>query len=74
MPLTFLIVLTAAHFENMNLVVLAVREHHGFHRCTGHQGCADFDFRAVADCQNLIDHNFLANIRSDLFYFDFFAG
>ena len=29
---------------------------------------------AVADGQNLVDHDFLANVRSNLFYFDFCAG
>ena len=28
---------------------------------------------AVADCQNLVDHDLLANVRSNLFYFNFFA-
>ena len=29
---------------------------------------------AVADCQHLVDHDFLAYVRSNLFYFNFFAG
>ena len=74
MALPFLIVLATAHFENANLVVLAMGNHHGLDRCTGHQGRANLDFCAVTDGQNLINHDFLANVRSDLFYFDFFAG
>ena len=74
MALTFLVMLATAHFENAHFVVLAMGYDHGFDRCTGHQGCADLDFCAVADSQNLVNHDFLANVRSDLFYFDFFAG
>jgi len=74
MALTFLIMLTTAHFENAHFVVLAMGNDHGFDSSTGHQGCANLDFSAVTDSQNLVNHNFLANVRSDLFYFDFFAG
>jgi octaprenyl-diphosphate synthase len=73
MPLTFLIVLATAHFKNANLVVFAMCHHRDTHRCTGHQGRADLQFCAAADCQNLIKHNLLANVRSNLFYFNFFA-
>ncbi|MNT79031.1 hypothetical protein D3C72_2183280 [compost metagenome] len=58
----------------MHFVVFAVSNHSCLHSCAGHQGCADLDVCAVADCQNLIDHNFLAYVRSNLFYFNFFAG
>ncbi|MNG30804.1 hypothetical protein D3C84_1164930 [compost metagenome] len=51
-----------------------MRQHRGRHRCAGHQGRADLDLCAVADSQNLVDHDFLANVRSNLFYFNFFAG
>jgi hypothetical protein len=74
MTLTLLVVLTTTHFENAHLVVLAMRHNGGFNSCAGHQGRAHLDFSAVADCQNLVDHDFLANVRSNLFYFDFFAG
>lgn len=73
-PLTFLIVLTTAHFKNVHFVVFAVSHDSGFHSCAGHQGCANLQFSAVADCQNLVDHNLLAYVRSNLFYFNFFAG
>ena len=42
--------------------------------CAGHQGRADLQFSAVADSQNLVNHDFLAYVRSNLFYFDFFAS
>ena len=38
------------------------------------QGSADLQIGAVADSEHLIDHDLLANIRSNLFYFDLFAG
>ena len=38
------------------------------------RGVPIFRSRAVADCQHLVDHDFLAHVRSNLFYFDFFAG
>jgi hypothetical protein len=74
MPLAFLIVLATAHFENAHFVVLAVRQHCGFDSCTGHQGCANFELCAVADGEHLVNHNLLANVRSNLFYFNFFAS
>jgi hypothetical protein len=37
-------------------------------------GGADLEFSAVADGQNLVDHDFLANVRSNLFYLDLFAS
>ena len=69
-----LVMLAPPHLEDANLVVLAVRHHSGFHSCAGHQGGADLDLAAVADCQYLVDHDFLAYVRSNLFYFNFFAG
>src|SRR5438477_10109158 len=74
MPLALLIMLATAHLEDANLVVLAVSHHSGFHSCAGHQGCADLDLAAVADGEHLVDHDFLAYVRSNLFYFNFFAG
>eukprot|EP01137_Pigoraptor_chileana_P032081 Opistho-2@20891 len=74
MALTFLIVLATAHLEDANLVVQAVRQHRDCHRCAGHQGRANLDFSAVSDSQNLVDHDFLAYVRSNLFYFNFLAG
>ena len=72
--LTFLIVLTTAHFENGDLVVFTMCHDRDTHCCAGHQGCANLQFCAASDCQNLVDHNFLAYIRSNLFYFNFFAS
>ena len=58
----------------LHLVVLAMGQHCDCHRCAGHQGCAHLEFSAVADSQNLVEHNLLAYVRSNLFYFNFFAG
>jgi hypothetical protein len=72
--LTFLIVLATAHLEDVHFVVLAMSHHGGFDCGAGHQGRADLQVCAVADCENLINHDFLANVRSNLFYFNFFAS
>ena len=45
-----------------------------FTRCARDPGRADLQFRAVADCEHLVDHDFLANVRSNLFYLDLFAS
>ena len=74
MSLTFLIVLTTTHFENAHFVVLAVRNYCDRNGRAGHQGSANLQFSAVTDSQNLIEHNLLAYVRSNLFYFNFFAG
>ncbi len=73
-PLTFLIVLATTHLENAHFVVLAVRNYCDRNGRAGHQGCANLQFSAVTDCQNFVEHNFLAYVRSNLFYFNFFAG
>jgi len=73
-PLTFLVVLTTAHLEDANLVVFAVCHHSGFDSRAGHQGRTDLEFSAVADSQNLVDDDLLAYVRSNLFYFNFFAS
>ncbi len=38
------------------------------------QGVADLQFGATADGQHLVENNFLAYVRSDLFYLDVLAG
>jgi hypothetical protein len=42
--------------------------------CTGHQGRTHLDITADADSQYLVDNNLLAYVRSNLFYFNFFAS
>lgn len=74
MALTFLIVLATTHLENAHLVVLAMSHDRGLDRCAGHQGRANLEFSAVADSQNLVDHDLLAYFRSNLFYLNFFAS
>ena len=44
------------------------------HRSAGHQRRADLDLAAASDCQNLVDHDLLAYVRSNLFYLNFFAS
>ena len=74
MTLTLLVVLATAHLEDANLVVTTVREHRDRDSCAGNQGRAHLDLAAIADSQNLVDHDLLAHFRSNLFYFDFFAS
>jgi hypothetical protein len=74
MALVLLVVLATAHLEDANLVVLAVRHDRGLDRGTGHQGSADLQVAAVSDSEHLVDRDFLADVRSNLFYFDFVAG
>ena len=66
--------LATTHLENAHFVVLAVSHHCGFHRCAGHQGGPDLELGAVTNGEHLIDDDFLANVRSNLFYFNFFAS
>jgi len=71
--LTLLVVLATAHLEDADLVVTTLRQDSCFDSCASHQGRANLEFCAGADCQNLVDHDLLANVRSNLFYFNFFA-
>ena len=74
MTLRFAIVFTTAHLEDVDLVVLALCHHSGFNTRTGNQGRPNRQIRTAADSQHLIDHDFLANVRSNLFYHYFFTG
>src|SRR5205814_1942040 len=74
MPLALLVVLATPHLEDANLVVLAVSHNGGFHSCAGHQGSTHLVRFAVDDGEHLVEHDFLAYVRSNLFYFNFFAG
>jgi len=72
--LALLIVLASTHLEDVHFVVSAMGQHRDRYRCAGNQGSADLDLGAVADSQNLVKHDLLAHIRSNLFYFNFFAS
>jgi hypothetical protein len=72
--LALLVVLATAHLEDADLLVPAMSQHRDCDRCAGNQGSAYLDFGAVADSQNLVKHDLLAHIRSNLFYFNFFAS
>src|SRR5947209_3589201 len=74
MTLALLVVLATAHLEDAHFVVQPMRHHSGFDSRTGHQGSADLVLVAVDDGEHLVDHDFLAYVRSNLFYFNFFAG
>ena len=51
-----------------------MRQDSCFDSCASHRARANLQFCAGADCQNLVDHDLLANVRSNLFYFNFFAS
>src|SRR5512139_129317 len=74
MTLPLLIVLAATHLEDTHLVVLAVGHNRGLDACAGNQGSPDLQVSAVTDSQHLVDRDLLANVRSNLFYLDLFAG
>jgi hypothetical protein len=72
--LALLVMLATTHLEDADLVVLAMGQDRGRDRRAGDQGAANPDVCAVPDSKHLVDDNLLAHIRSNLFYFDFFAG
>ena len=74
MALTFLVMFTTTHLKDAHFVVLTVSHNSGVDACAFNQGSANFQFRAASDSKNLVDHNLLANIRSNLFYLDLFAS
>src|SRR5436190_13909087 len=74
MTLPLLIMLATAHLEDAHLVMPAVCHHRGLHDCARYQGSPDLQVSAVTDSQHLVDRDLLANIRSNLFYLDLFAG
>jgi hypothetical protein len=53
--------------------VPALSEHGGLDACAGNQGSPDLQVGAVSDSQYLVDHDLLANVRSNLFYLDLLA-
>ncbi len=74
MALVLGVVLAATQFENAHLVVLAMGNHGRLHASAGHQGGANLQLSAVTNGKNLVKHDFLADVRSNLFYLDFFAS
>jgi hypothetical protein len=73
-PLALLVMLATPHLEDADLVMFAMRKDRRCNCCTGHQGSANPNFGAISDGQNLVNDNLLAYVRSNLFYFNFFAG
>ena len=73
MALALLVVLAPAHLEDADLVVAAVRQTVAMTVAPATRG-APTRCRAAADGEDLIEHDFLADVRSNLFYFNFFAG
>ena len=51
-----------------------MRQHLGHYGGAGHQGSAHLQVAAATDGEHLIEGDFLANVRSNLFYFDLLAA
>jgi hypothetical protein len=54
--------------------MLAMRKHGGLDVRTRDPGSPDLQIRTLTDGKDLFDHDFLAHVRSYLFYLDLFAG
>ncbi len=74
MALALLVVLATTQLEDAHLVVLAMSHHGGLDARARNQGSPDLQVAAVSDSQHLVDHDLLANFRSNLFYLDLFAS
>jgi hypothetical protein len=74
MPLVLLVVLAAAHLEDLDLLAATVRHHRCLDRRTCDGRLTETDAFAFADHENLIDDHFCAHVRRYLFYLEFFAG
>ena len=68
-----LVVLAAAHLEDADLVVPAVSQNNRLDIRTRDPGSPDLQISAATHGENLFDHDFLAHVRSYLFYLDLFA-
>src|SRR6185503_8578455 len=66
MPAVALVVLAAAHLEDANLRVQAVRDHFGFDAGPGEERRACAQVGSLADRQDLIEHHFLAHFSDQL--------
>ena len=74
MALVLLVMLTAAHLEDLDLVVATMRQHRGKDRRTFNQGCTKPNGVTGAQCEHLIESDFGSNVCRYLFYFEFFAS
>jgi hypothetical protein len=74
MALGLLVVLAAAHLEDLHLLAAPVGDDGSGDRRSGHQGITDLQGVAIRDHQDLIEDNLSANVCRYLFYFDFLAG
>ncbi len=74
MTLVLLVVLAAAHLEDLDLLVATLGQNRGLDTCTSNQRRADFHGIAFANHQDLVERDFSANVCRYLFYFDFFAS
>ena len=74
MALVLLVVLAAAHLENLHLGMPTVRDHFRRDLRSGDERRTDLDGLAFADHKHLVQSDFRAHVRRYLFYFDLFAG
>src|SRR3954466_1705707 len=74
MALGLLVVLAAAHLEDLHLRATTVSDDGGGDSRSTHQGGTELHGVAVRNHQDLIEDDRSANVCRYLFYFDFFAG
>ena len=74
MALVLLVMLAAAHLEDLHLFAATVRDDRCRHRRAGDGGLTQTDAFAFSDHQHLIENHICAHIRRYLFYFEFLTG
>jgi len=74
MALGLLVVLAAAHLEDLHLRAATVGDDGGGDFRARHQGITELHGLAIRDHEHLVEDNLSANVCRYLFYFDFFAG
>jgi hypothetical protein len=74
MTLMLLIVLAPAQFENAHLVMAPLGKDFRLHGRSADERPAHLEVFAVGDKQHLVEDDFSADFRRQLFYFQFFAG
>ena len=68
------IVLAAAHLEDTHLVMSPLGHDRGLDAGPADPRSADLQISALPNGQHLIEYDFLAHVRSNLFYLDLLAG
>jgi len=74
MALVFLVVLTTAHLENLDLIVTTMGDNRSQNRGTFNQWRTKLNGVTSTHCEYLIKGDFGSNVCRYLFYFEFFAS